>query len=256
MGDSIWLEKGDVPMVSFHCANDPFAPYGRGNVIVPGETPKVVIQNASGSKVVIDKANRIGNNDAINAKQYPDAITARALVASEGTANLFTFRFSAPFLVQGSPWEWWDRKTFQEGTQAQKTADSLSILTNPDMSAAKAKAYIDTIQQFLIPRIVVALNLPGKETFTNVSVKEIANLSKFLSVYPNPANDVLNINLDAAAGIIATYQLVDVTGRLLLNGNAENNAFSLNVDGVNPGLYFVNITLKDGSVATKRVVIQ
>ena len=88
------------------------------------------------------------------------------------------------------------------------------------------------------------------------SVKEIANLSKFLSVYPNPASDVLNINLDAAAGNIATYQLIDVTGRLLLNGNAENNAFSLNVDGVNPGLYFVNITLKDGSVATKRVVIQ
>jgi hypothetical protein len=88
------------------------------------------------------------------------------------------------------------------------------------------------------------------------SVKEIANLSTFLSVYPNPASDVLNINLDAAAGNIATYQVMDVTGRLLLNGNAENNAFSLNVDGINPGLYFVNISLKDGSVGTKRVIIQ
>lgn len=88
------------------------------------------------------------------------------------------------------------------------------------------------------------------------NVKEIANVSKYLTVYPNPANDVLNINLDAAAGTITTYSFMDITGRTLLNGNAENNAFSLNVNNVNPGLYFVNITLKDGSVATKRVVIE
>lgn len=88
------------------------------------------------------------------------------------------------------------------------------------------------------------------------NVKEIANVSKYLTVYPNPANDVLNINLDAAAGTITTYSFMDITGRTLLNGNAENNAFSLNVNNVNPGLYFVNITLKDGSYATKRVVIE
>jgi len=49
---------------------------------------------------------------------------------------------------------------------------------------------------------------------------------------------------------------MDITGRVLLNGNATSNSFAFDVNTLNPGLYFVNITLKDGSVATKRVVIE
>lgn len=254
MGDSVWLEKGDVPMVAFHCSNDPFAPYGRGNVVVP-TTGAVVISNASGSKVVIDKANRLGNNDTLNNKVYNDPYTARALVASEGTKNLFTFRFGT-FPIQGSPWEWWDRPTVQAIPNGGRAADSISMLTNPDMSASKAKAYIDTIQGFLVPRIVIALNLPGAEDFMPVGVKEIANVSKHLSVYPNPATTTLNIDFNSAAGTVNAYNVMDITGRILLNGNATSNNFAFNVNTLNAGLYFVNITLKDGSVATKRVVIE
>lgn len=88
------------------------------------------------------------------------------------------------------------------------------------------------------------------------SVKEIANVSKHLSVYPNPAKTVLNIEFNAAAGTVSTYNVMDITGRVLLNGNATSNSFAFDVNTLNPGLYFVNITLKDGSVATKRVVIE
>jgi hypothetical protein len=88
------------------------------------------------------------------------------------------------------------------------------------------------------------------------SVKEIANVSKHLSVYPNPAKTVLNIEFNAAAGAVSTYNVMDITGRVLLNGNATSNNFAFDVNTLNPGLYFVNITLKDGSVATKRVVIE
>lgn len=88
------------------------------------------------------------------------------------------------------------------------------------------------------------------------SVKEIANVSKHLSVYPNPAKTVLNIEFNAAAGNVSTYNVMDIAGRVLLNGNATSNSFAFDVNTLNPGLYFVNITLKDGSVATKRVVIE
>jgi hypothetical protein len=88
------------------------------------------------------------------------------------------------------------------------------------------------------------------------SVKEIANLSKHLSVYPNPATTTLNIDFNAAAGTVSSYNVMDITGRVLLNGNATSNNFAFDVNTLNAGLYFVNITLKDGSVATKRVVIE
>jgi hypothetical protein len=88
------------------------------------------------------------------------------------------------------------------------------------------------------------------------SVKEIANVSKHLSVYPNPAKTTLNIEFSATAGTVSSYNVMDITGRVLLNGNATSNNFAFDVNTLNSGLYFVNITLKDGSIATKRVVIE
>lgn len=252
MGDSSWLEAGEVPMVGFHCQNDPFAPYGRGNVIVP-TTGTVVISNASGSKVVIDKANAIGNNAAINAKVYNDAYTTRGLAASNGTANLFTFQFGQ-FPIQGSPWEWWDRPTIQALGQPGITADSLSMLTNPDMSAAKAKAYIDTIQNFLVPRIVVALDMPGKELFWNTGVKETApSLSGQLSVYPNPAKTQVNIGLPVT---INSVTIMDITGREVMAMEARSNSVTADISSLKQGLYFVNVKTEDGRSAVKRIVVE
>ena len=173
--------------------------------------------------------------------------------------NLFPIYTAFP--IDGAPWEWWDRATMQ-ATQASsfysypmpangRYADSASMVTNPFMSEAKGKAYIDTVVNFLSPRIAAQFDLASF-----VGVKEVANVSQFLSVYPNPATDVLFINFESNKGQVASYKMMDVTGRTLLNGDADANAFSLNVNSVNPGLYFVHITLKDGSVATKRVIIE
>lgn len=250
MGDSIWLEPGDVPMVGFHCLNDPFAPYMRGNVIVP-TTGKVVIQNASGSKVVIDKANRIGNNDVINAKIYNDVWTNQALISSNGSANLYTFRFSQ-YPAQSAPWEWWDSVTIKGMGQAGADAHAASMLTNPDMSEAKAKAYIDTIQGFLVPRIVVALDLPGKELFANTGMKELSDLTSQLSVYPNPAKEELNIQLTVQ---MKSVSVVDVMGREVLAAAAKSMNVKLDISSLKQGLYFVTVRTEDGRSAVKRLVV-
>jgi hypothetical protein len=250
MGDSVWLEQGDVPMVGFHCATDPFAPYGRGNVIVP-TTGTVVISNASGSKVVLDKANRLGNNASIDSKVYNDVWTNKALEVSQGTKNLYTFRFSQN-PTQGSPWEWWNRAAIQASGQAGITADSISMLTNLDMSEAKAKAYIDTIQEFLVPRIVVALNLPGKEKYWNTSVKEAANLSNELNLYPNPAANELNLQLPV---VMQSIVLVDMMGREVLTSDVKSMNVKLDITSLKQGLYFVTVKTIDGRSAVKRIVV-
>ncbi|MFN7313792.1 MAG: T9SS type A sorting domain-containing protein [Bacteroidota bacterium] len=88
------------------------------------------------------------------------------------------------------------------------------------------------------------------------SVKEIAQVNNYLTVYPNPANDVLNISMDNKAGAATAYAVVDVTGRTVLSGNASANQFNVSLSSVKPGLYFVQVMLNDGSVATKRIVVQ
>lgn len=260
MGDSTWMQANSLPMVGIHVATDPFAPYMTGDVRVPNGP--IAIPTASGAGVVIPMANNIGINNKINAATYTDAYTTRAMQASGGVKNLFPLYTVSP--ADGAPWEWWDRAGVQAATGNTagnfygypmpangRAADSTSFLINPLMSAEKGRAYIDTVVNFVAPRIAVQFDLVNL-----TGVKEIANVSKHLSVYPNPATTTLNIDFNSAAGTVNAYNVMDITGRILLNGNATGNNFAFDVNALNAGLYFVNITLKDGSVATKRVVIE
>ncbi|MFA9212908.1 MAG: hypothetical protein ACEQSR_03575 [Candidatus Methylacidiphilales bacterium] len=160
MGDTTWMDNATLPIIGLHCPTDRFAPYRTGNVIVP-TTGATVIESASGAGSVIPFANSLGINNKINGGVYNDPISTRALALTGGIKNLYPFVSSFP--AEGSPWEWWDRPTVQginfPSAGAGRNADSLAMLTNPFMSAARAKAYIDTIVQFISPRIAVQFNL-------------------------------------------------------------------------------------------------
>jgi hypothetical protein len=159
MGDSTWIDNASIPMVGMHCTKDPFAPYRTGNVVVP-TTGITVIPSASGAGAYIPHANTFSINNKINNATYNDPISVRARSINGNINNLYPFETLA---IEGAPWEWWDRNIVQSinfpSAGAGRTADSLAMRTNPDMSAAKAKAYIDTIVGFINPRIVVQFDL-------------------------------------------------------------------------------------------------
>jgi hypothetical protein len=185
MGDTAWMKANSLPMVSLQCTRDPFAPYLTGNVIVP-TTGITVIPNASGAGHVIPKANKMGLNNKLNSVGYTDAVSARALVSAKGENNLFGMESSFP--LENSPWEWWSRPILQGTTVVPyagspagpptygfipgngREADSLSFLTNPTMSAAKAKAYCDTIVKFVSPRIAIQFDIAGTATLNAFSL--------------------------------------------------------------------------------------
>jgi len=257
MGDSSWMESNSLPVVGIQVVSDLFAPFYTGDVRIP--TGQTVIPSASGAGVVIPMANSLGVNDKINAATFTDVYTTRAMAASGNVKNLFPIFPKYP--LDGAPWEWWDTTIIQNTNLAMfynyplpangRAADSLSRFTNPFMSAATAKAYIDTIVNFVTPRIAVQLDLAN---FTGV--KENTNISKHLSVFPNPANDVLHINLDGVAGQISSFSIIDITGRVLLNGNSNSNYLNINVSELKTGMYFVQIMLNDGNSVTKRILIK
>lgn len=68
------------------------------------------------------------------------------------------------------------------------------------------------------------------------------------SLYPNPAAELVTIDLGATLGNVS-YTITDLTGRAVLNGNLNNTRTRLQVDGLNSGLY--TVTLRSlGSVKT------
>jgi hypothetical protein len=235
-----------------HCPADIFAPYKTGNVVVP-TTKATVIESASGAGSVIPYANSLGINNKINSKNYTDPISVRAMASSGDVKNLFAFRTNFP--AESSPWEWWDRQIVQginfPSPGAGRNADSLSFLTNPFMSAARAKAYIDTIAQFVAPRIAAQFDLEVGTSVNNI------NYSYLLGVYPNPAKENVTISMDKNQANISQVVIFDITGKVVYTNNSFSaHEVNVNTENLTNGIYLVNVTLANGVSTTKRLSIQ
>ncbi|OJW82329.1 MAG: hypothetical protein BGO69_17215 [Bacteroidetes bacterium 46-16] len=253
LGDSSWLTAGVAPMVSFHCPSDPFAPYGNGTVFVPVLNLPVV--DVSGSGWVIPRADQLGNNSCFNPPPaYTDPYSARADMVNGGADGLFPFITVTP---EGSPWEWFDSAaTVQAGTALGYTVghcDTIywnALQTNPNMSKTKALNYIDTIMNYLNPRLVRCLGLP----IWPAGVQQTALSDNDIDLYPNPATDIVYVK--SSGPQINTIVVSDLTGRMVqcITGRKTQLAY-VNMANASPGIYFMSISTAEGML-TKKFVLQ
>ena len=75
-------------------------------------------------------------------------------------------------------------------------------------------------------------------------VEEAQEIS--VSVYPNPAHEVLYI---VANGNVE-YQMINSVGQVVMSGNVEGNA-QINVSGLNSGVYFLKVDANIQKVVIK-----
>ncbi|MBI1288464.1 MAG: T9SS type A sorting domain-containing protein [Flavobacteriales bacterium] len=99
------------------------------------------------------------------------------------------------------------------------------------------------------------LNVPYTEypVFTRgnaLSVNELTEIQ--VSIYPNPTKDELNIRLEDASRS-AIVQLMDVSGKVVLQANAKQTVTSISLDDLAQGIYLCRIT-QDGRTAVRRVI--
>jgi OmpA-OmpF porin, OOP family len=120
------------------------------------------------------------------------------------------------------------------------TATSDTVLYNPDgdVSANYAYYYIDDVSVVAIDSIPSGVN--ETEAFT-------------LSVYPNPANEVLHIS---SRQRLASVRLMDFSGRAVLTERIRTGRNTLNLTGIPPGLYLLEAQDTEGRVAVQKVVVQ
>jgi hypothetical protein len=70
-------------------------------------------------------------------------------------------------------------------------------------------------------------------------------------IYPNPANNILNIS---SAEIIQRVEVLDVVGRKVISRSLNSHNYQLDVSNLNSNVYFINYTI-NGVVNTKKVVV-
>jgi len=70
-------------------------------------------------------------------------------------------------------------------------------------------------------------------------------------IYPNPVENVMNINTNAAS---YEYQLINSIGQVVISGKAEGNT-KINVSEMNNGVYFLKV-VANGNTSIEKVIIK
>ncbi len=77
------------------------------------------------------------------------------------------------------------------------------------------------------------------------------NENVVLSVYPNPARENIMVDGENIAGI----QICNLLGSVVYETQQCNGSNVISMDGMGAGSYFVRITMEDGKVVTKKIVV-
>ncbi|MBO4574365.1 MAG: T9SS type A sorting domain-containing protein [Bacteroidales bacterium] len=142
---------------------------------------------------------------------------------------------------------------------ASADADKYVIKRNGETiaNAVTATSYNDVLPKDGVYTYAVfaATNAGNMSTpVTTTVVAEFDNVinpeSVKVSVYPNPAQNVLNIVTDANN---YEYQIINSIGQVVLSGNANGRA-AVNVSELN-GVYFLRI-VADGNVAVRKITVK
>ena len=125
-----------------------------------------------------------------------------------------------------------------------------------DLANLGQGAFSGTIKQFkysndlnngaILPLVYVA-NL----YFYDANTASVGKIQDFeLSLYPNPATDIVNINTSIS---IDRVRLYDITGRVVIEANPNKVNFDLDVTGLSKGVYLVKLNAGNKEATTKLV---
>lgn len=89
-------------------------------------------------------------------------------------------------------------------------------------------------------------------TFTISDTTGVDEFAFDFSVFPNPADNVLNFSASAKIDVV---EILSVNGQVVSSFDVDGFDFSVDISNIEQGTYFVR-TLSDNSVSTKRIYIQ
>ena len=95
-------------------------------------------------------------------------------------------------------------------------------------------------------------NVKNVQAPTNVSP---VDLSKFVSVYPNPTSNSINIRINTSFITNAIIELYDATGKLIVQQKVSNEYSFININYLANGIYTVRV-ITDNEQTIKRIVKQ
>ncbi len=273
LGDSTWMEadNGEAPVIGLQAQFDPFAPFEQGAVIVP--TTQQLVVNVAGGHLIVDRANRLGLNAALDTTNERlltegEFLTTRTeglssvefetrekVTANLGATNFYPFTGKANISV-----DWIDStqlvtelESYFARSGERVTAETLIAndrRTNANTTdPAGAKLNLDTIIMFALPRMAAALELGEIQ----VSTADLQPNDVALSVSPNPARTYANVEV-ASDVLIREVRVLNVAGQTIRQVAANSSKLELDVSGLSSGVHYLLLQTNRGTVAEQLVI--
>jgi hypothetical protein len=232
LGDSTWLDPGEIPLISYHVPSDFFAPCGTNILNVPTLNGPQPVVEVSGSCAMQGYAEAYGNNAAFNtipAGNDPYGDIAKTF--NGGLSGFYPF-YGTP-ANSSSPWEW-----------SATTPSPGGAVCNVD--AASARSYIDTIIGYYAPRACVVLGLNCQFT---ISTDELSPFDVGMNVAPIPASSEVTFS---AKELIRQINVYDLNGRVVRAiSSIDDYTFNLQRQNMPNGLYVAEVRFDQGFVKRK-----
>ena len=108
--------------------------------------------------------------------------------------------------------------------------------------------------------VEVTVTKNNADSCKSTSIEDTYTQNQYVSIYPNPAHNNVHVKFFSNTAETAEVRLTDITGKAVLNQhikttNGENNLV-LNLSGITPGMYFINLTSTGIQYQRQKLVVQ
>ena len=269
LGDLSWIEAGDVPNIALQRRGS-FTSRGIRDVSLTAGG-SIIIPTGAFPDTLIFRGQELGNQNIFLDANFDDALSVDAMESTGGLEGLLLYdgvkvnstvlcdptpgADSSSYGNNNYPWNWYDEAAFGAAWDAipnQTIPSSIYICGfnaqegNPN-DAALSRTFIDTMTNYIVPRLVVAMNLDVTVSVDNSLKKEIS-----FSAFPNPAAGQVSFRANEP---IRNIQLIDLTGKVVYHESGLTElSRDLNLQHLPKGLYVARIRFDKGLVTEKLVI--
>lgn len=87
-----------------------------------------------------------------------------------------------------------------------------------------------------------------------LSIETPNAINAIINVFPNPANDMISLNVENYDATHLTYQLIDESGRVMENTNLSGNLTPIIMRNLSAGIYFIRVSDANNVVKTFKII--
>jgi hypothetical protein len=95
---------------------------------------------------------------------------------------------------------------------------------------------------------------PYEISDVSTGIEEAKGMDLLLSVYPNPATEYLILKVDNIDLSALSFQLFDITGKLLQNKRITSNETIIDMNILVPSTYFLKVIQSNEAVKTFKII--